>query len=94
MVVTSVFLPYEIYDLTVKFTVLRLATFLVNLALVVYLVVAKRLFGVRGGKKAYEERLREDSILAAGAEAAADAGTAEGPDESVTADRRAPGPLA
>ena len=72
MVATSIFLPYEIYDLTVKFTVLRLLTFLVNLALVVYLVVTKRLFGVRGGKKAYEARLREDSILDAAEEAAAE----------------------
>jgi uncharacterized membrane protein (DUF2068 family) len=72
MVATSIFLPYEIYDLTVKFTVLRLLTLLVNLALVAYLVVSKRLFGVRGGKGAYEARLREDSILDAAAEAAAE----------------------
>src|SRR5262249_48666220 len=53
----------EIYDLTAKVTVLRLLAFLVNLALVVYLVVTKRLFGVRGGKKAYEAMLRSESIL-------------------------------
>ena len=63
MVVTSIFLPYEIYDLTAKVTVLRLLAFLVNLALVIYLVVTKRLFGVRGGKKAYEAMLRGESIL-------------------------------
>jgi uncharacterized membrane protein (DUF2068 family) len=63
MVATSVFLPYEIYDLTVKVTVLRLLAFLVNLALVIYLVVAKRLFGVRGGKKAYDAARRAESIL-------------------------------
>src|SRR5215469_12799471 len=63
MVVTSIFLPYEIYDLTAKVTVLRLLALLVNLALVVYLVVTKRLFGVRGGKKAYEAMLRGESIL-------------------------------
>jgi uncharacterized membrane protein (DUF2068 family) len=63
MVVTSVFLPYEIYDLTAKVTVLRLLAFLVNLALVIYLVLAKRLFGVRGGKKAYEAMLHSESIL-------------------------------
>jgi uncharacterized membrane protein (DUF2068 family) len=63
MVATSVFLPYEIYDLTVKVTVLRLLAFLVNLALVIYLVVAKRLFGVRGGKKAYEAARRAESLL-------------------------------
>jgi uncharacterized membrane protein (DUF2068 family) len=70
-VITALFLPYEVYDLTSKVTVLRLGAFLVNLALVVYLMVTKRLFGVRGGKRAYEERLREDSIIDHAAEAAA-----------------------
>ncbi len=63
MVATSVFIPYEIYDLTTKVTVLRLLAFLVNLALVVYLVLAKRLFGARGGRKAYDAALRSASIL-------------------------------
>jgi len=58
MVATSVGIPYEIYDLTAKITVLRLAFFSVNVALVVYLVLTKRLFGARGGKKAYDARLR------------------------------------
>jgi len=120
MVATSIFLPYEVYDLSVKFTVLRLLTLLVNLALVVYLVVSRRLFGVRGGKKAYEERLREDSILDAAEEAATEQqppagkpdmperpggrplpagkparpadGAAAAADESVRAERGAPGP--
>ena len=65
MVVTSVGLPYEIYDLTAKVTVLRVVAFVINLALVLYLVITKRLFGVRGGKKAYEARLRSTSILQA-----------------------------
>ena len=80
MVATSIFLPYEVYDLTVKITALRLLTFLINLALVVYLVVSKRLFGVRGGKKAYEARLREDSILDAEAQVAAEQHPAGKPD--------------
>ena len=54
MVATSVFVPYEIYDLTVKVTWLRLLAFSINLVLVLYLVWTKRLFGVRGGKKAYD----------------------------------------
>ena len=76
MVATSVFLPYEIYDLTSKVTALRLGALLVNLALVIYLVVSKRLFGVRGGRRAYEERLREGSIIEQAAEAAAKANPA------------------
>lgn len=62
-VATSVFLPYEIYDLTVKVTWLRAAAFAVNLLLVAYLVWTRRLFGVRGGGKAYEARLREESVI-------------------------------
>ena len=78
MIATSVFIPYEIYDLTAKVTVLRLVAFVINVALVVYLVVTKRLFGVRGGKKAYEARLRSASILQAEIDALA-AGPATGP---------------
>jgi uncharacterized membrane protein (DUF2068 family) len=63
MVATSVFLPYEIYDLTVRVTWLRLGAFLVNLLLVIYLVWSKRLLGVRGGKKAYEANLRSESVI-------------------------------
>ena len=93
MVATSIFLPYEIYDLTVKFTVLRVLTFLVNLALVIYLVISKRLFGVRGGKKAYDARLREDSILEA-AEAAAAATAEAAAAEPATAEPAAAEPVA
>jgi hypothetical protein len=35
----------------------------VNLLLVIYLVWTKRLFGVRGGKRAYEARLRTESVI-------------------------------
>jgi uncharacterized membrane protein (DUF2068 family) len=63
MVATSIFLPYEVYDLTVKITWLRVAAFVINLLLVIYLVWTKRLFGVRGGKAAYERRLRSESVI-------------------------------
>ena len=63
MVATSVFLPYEVYDLTVKVTWLRVGALVINLLLVVYLVWTKRLFGVRGGKQAYEARLRSESFI-------------------------------
>jgi uncharacterized membrane protein (DUF2068 family) len=71
MVATSLGLPYEIYDLTSKVTVTRALLFAVNLALVLYLVITKRLFGVRGGKHAYEARLRSESVMEAAIEAAA-----------------------
>jgi uncharacterized membrane protein (DUF2068 family) len=60
---TSLFLPYEVYDLTVKMTWLRIAAFAVNLLLVIYLIYSKRLFGVRGGKHAYEAALRSESVI-------------------------------
>ena len=72
MVATSLGLPYEIYDLSSKITVTRSLLFAVNLALVLYLVITKRLFGVRGGKRAYEARLRSESIMEAAIDAAAD----------------------
>src|SRR5689334_7839449 len=71
MVATSIFLPYEVYDLTVKVTWLRVGALVVNLRLVVYLVWSKRLFGVRGGKQAYESRLRTESVMEQAALAAA-----------------------
>jgi len=81
MVVTSLGLPYEIWDLTNKVTVTRVIFFLVNLALVLYLVITKRLFGARGGKAAYEARLRSESVLQAAMDsaAAARAAAAAGP---------------
>jgi len=63
MVATSLGLPYEIYELASRFTVFKLALFAVNLLLVLYLVITRRLFGVRGGKEAYEARLRSESIM-------------------------------
>ena len=54
MVATSIFLPYEVYDLTVKITWLRVAAFVINVLLVIYLAWTRRLFGIRGGKAAYD----------------------------------------
>ena len=64
MVATSVFLPLEIWDLTQgHITWLKVATFAINLLLVIYLVWTRRLFGARGGKAAYEARLRTESVI-------------------------------
>jgi uncharacterized membrane protein (DUF2068 family) len=71
MVATSLGLPLEIYDLTKKVTVAALLLFAVNLALVLYLVITKRLFGIRGGKRAYDARLRSESVLEAAERAVA-----------------------
>jgi uncharacterized membrane protein (DUF2068 family) len=70
MIATSLGLPLEIYDLSRKITPTTLVLLAVNLALVVYLLVTRRLFGIRGGKAAYDARLQEASVLEAAAEAA------------------------
>jgi len=60
---TSIFLPFEIYELTKDVTWLKVVALLINLVLVVYLVWRKRLFGVRGGRAAFERERHEDSLL-------------------------------
>ena len=47
---TSAVIPYEIYELVAKVTPLRLVAFAINVALVVYLVLAKRLLGCAGAR--------------------------------------------
>jgi uncharacterized membrane protein (DUF2068 family) len=63
VVATSVFIPYEVYELTKSVTVTKIGAFLINVAAVVYLVLAKRLFGARGGAAAYERELASESLL-------------------------------
>jgi len=63
VVATSVFLPLGIYELTERVTVLRVLTLLVNIAAVVYLLLSKRLFGLRGGRAAYEKERESASLL-------------------------------
>lgn len=49
---TVVLLPLEIYEIINRGTVLKVIGFLINLAVVVYLLIRKRLFGLRGGGRA------------------------------------------
>jgi uncharacterized membrane protein (DUF2068 family) len=58
-VATVVFVPYEIYELTKSVTALKVLTLVINLAIVVYLLFSKRLFGLRGGGRA--ERAEYDA---------------------------------
>ena len=55
--------PLEVYELTDKVTILRLVAFLVNVVAVIYLLLAKRLFGLRGGRERYEADRHEQSLL-------------------------------
>ena len=48
-VATLGFIPYEIYELAKSLSPLKLVAFGLNVAIAVYLLYGKRLFGVRGG---------------------------------------------
>jgi uncharacterized membrane protein (DUF2068 family) len=52
--VTTSLLPIEIYEIATRTTVLKVIAFVVNVAVVAYLLFAKRLFGLRGGAAADE----------------------------------------
>ncbi len=71
MIVTSLGLPLEVFELTKAVTATKAVLFTLNLLLVFYLVYSRRLFGARGGKKAYEARLHAESVLDAAEKAAA-----------------------
>ena len=59
-IATVAFIPYEIYELTRAVSTFKTLAFVVNVAIAVYLLFAKRLFGLRGGGAAEElERQRD-----------------------------------
>jgi uncharacterized membrane protein (DUF2068 family) len=60
-IATVVFIPYEIDELAKGVSALKLITFILNLAIAVYLVWAKRLFGVHGGRRAEQAEYERDS---------------------------------
>lgn len=64
VVATSIFLPLEVYDLATKgVTLTRAGAFAINVAAVLYLLISKRLFGLRGGRKAYDHQRRGEQLL-------------------------------
>jgi uncharacterized membrane protein (DUF2068 family) len=60
-VATILFLPYEIYELSRAVSAFKIVALVVNIAIALYLLYAKRLFGLRGGAQA-EERERERDV--------------------------------
>jgi uncharacterized membrane protein (DUF2068 family) len=86
-VATSLGLPLEVYDLTRRVTWLALVLLALNLALVLYLAITKRLFGIRGGRRAYDARLRQQSVMQEAVAAASRA-----PQRPAPADRKLGGP--
>ncbi len=64
-IATTALVPYEIYELTLSVSVFKLVTLAINLAVVIYLLFAKRLFGLRGGHAAELARREHSSGWAA-----------------------------
>ena len=60
-IATALFLPLEVYELTRTVSPFKVTALLINLAIVIYLVSAKRLFGIRGGAAA-ERADREHDV--------------------------------
>jgi uncharacterized membrane protein (DUF2068 family) len=65
VIATAGFLPLEIHELTERVTVLRLLALVVNVAVLVWLVWAKHLFGLRGGRSSEPAGPDWDTLLAA-----------------------------
>jgi uncharacterized membrane protein (DUF2068 family) len=64
-IATCALLPLEIYELTNKLSVLKIVVLVLNLAVAIYLLLAKRLFGLRGGSAAIDARRSDASGWAA-----------------------------
>jgi uncharacterized membrane protein (DUF2068 family) len=60
LIVTSSLLPVEVYELTQHATPFKILALIVNVAVVAYLLYAKRLFGIRGGAAADEALAARD----------------------------------
>lgn len=60
-VATIVFIPYEVYELVRAISPFKVVAFVVNVAIAIYLLLAKRLFGLRGGAAAERAELERDT---------------------------------
>jgi uncharacterized membrane protein (DUF2068 family) len=72
-VATTALVPFEVYELTNSVSAFKLIALAINLAVVIYLLLAKRLFGLRGGHRA--ERARRELSSGWGAVERATPGT-------------------
>ena len=64
VVATAGLLPLELHELSERVTVVRVVVLVINLAVLVWLVWAKRLFGVRGGRSTIHLDTDWDVVLA------------------------------
>jgi uncharacterized membrane protein (DUF2068 family) len=63
VVATAAFLPLEVYELTDKVSYFKIGTLVLNALAVLYILLTKRLFGLRGGAAAFEAERRGASLL-------------------------------
>ncbi|WP_055588134.1 DUF2127 domain-containing protein [Peterkaempfera griseoplana] len=63
VIATAAFLPLEIYELTEKVSWLKVATLVINVLAVLWIALSKRLFGLRGGREAFEAERQSASLL-------------------------------
>lgn len=73
---TAGFLPFEVHELIKRVTVLRVGALVLNLAVLVWLVWSKRLFGVRGGARVELAEEEADRHPVLGTSAHAERGSA------------------
>jgi uncharacterized membrane protein (DUF2068 family) len=64
-VATAVFVPFEIRELIRGVSWLKVLALVINLLIVIYLLLAKRLFGLRGGEKTERAERERDTGWAA-----------------------------
>lgn len=61
LIETGVLVPFEIYELTTRISALKVLTLVINVAIVLYLLVSKRLFGIRGGGRVERQERESDT---------------------------------
>jgi uncharacterized membrane protein (DUF2068 family) len=65
VIATAGFLPFEIVELTRRVTVIRVTALVVNIAIVVWLLYRKRLFGIGGGPASLVRERPDPAVLLA-----------------------------
>jgi uncharacterized membrane protein (DUF2068 family) len=60
---TGIFIPLEVYEILETVTWVRILALALNVFAVVYLLWTKRLFGIRGGRAAFERERENVSLL-------------------------------
>ncbi|WP_189133946.1 DUF2127 domain-containing protein [Wenjunlia tyrosinilytica] len=63
VVATAAFLPLEVYEVVEKASWFKAATLVLNILAVLYILLSKRLFGLRGGREAFDAERHSASLL-------------------------------